>query len=408
MLSAGSGLSLVGAATAAGREAGARAAAGFRAAADLALVFATFHHSADLALLARGVREATGAALVVAGTGAGVLTDEREIEGEPAVAVLAVASDRIAFRAVQVRAPDGEPDGLAVGRALAGGLSAPRAPGATGRARAVVLLPTPDAGPAEQILAGLDAGGLAGVPVFGAGLAGVSGQLTARTVVGDSVQDRSAAAVLLSGDPALAHGSSQAMGPVGTTHAVTRAHEDRIQELSGRPAAERLAEELGPTLWDGVRAGQLPVFLGLPDSPSEGPLARGRYLVRNLIGIDRRDGSLVCGMKPVVGDRVGFVVRNSLAARDELKAMLDRLASQGAGRGSAFGLYFNCCARGEGFHGVPDVDVSYIRSRFPRLPVAGVFGSFELAPSGGANRMHAYTGVLLVVADAAPAAPASA
>jgi len=65
----------------------------------------------------------------------------------------------------------------------------------------------------------------------------------------------------------------------------------------------------------------------------------------------------------------------------------------------AFGIYFDCCGRGESFYGFPNCDVNAIREHFGDLPVIGFHGNFELAPFRGTNSLYTYSGVLLLVAD---------
>jgi small ligand-binding sensory domain FIST len=126
---------------------------------------------------------------------------------------------------------------------------------------------------------------------------------------------------------------------------------------------------------------------------------RGGRAAHPLQGLDDGDGSLIA---PGAGqdDRpLGFLLADARGAREDFQAMLAQLAADVGDRPPAFGLYFNCAARGRDLYGADDVDVAAIRARFPGLPIAGLFGSFELCPApvgpGEAeNRLHAYTGVL--------------
>jgi small ligand-binding sensory domain FIST len=72
-----------------------------------------------------------------------------------------------------------------------------------------------------------------------------------------------------------------------------------------------------------------------------------------------------------------------------------------AGEPPAFGLYFNCCARGSSFFGVPGLEAAYIDNAFSGTPIAGMFGSHEVGPIGDPSdpnlELLTYTGVLALV-----------
>ena len=96
MVAAGSGLAVGGTADNAALEASLQALAksgGDRA--DLALVFVTGDAYGHAHALLHAVRRVTGAPVVLGCDGVGVLTEKREVEGESAVAVLVVRSERL-------------------------------------------------------------------------------------------------------------------------------------------------------------------------------------------------------------------------------------------------------------------------------------------------------------------------
>ena len=47
----------------------------------------------------------------------------------------------------------------------------------------------------------------------------------------------------------------------------------------------------------------------------------------------------------------------------------------------AFALMFSCIGRGPFFYGGEDRDLLALRERFPDLPILGVYGSGQLAPT---------------------------
>ena len=59
--------------------------------------------------------------------------------------------------------------------------------------------------------------------------------------------------------------------------------------------------------------------------------------------------------------------------------------------------YFDCCARGAGFFGVPGLESAYLEQALGGVPLAGMFGSCELGPIAGRAELLTYTGVLALL-----------
>ena len=96
-------------------------------------------------------------------------------------------------------------------------------------------------------------------------------------------------------------------------------------------------------------------------------------------------------LKP--GQKLALVLREPQTARDDLKAMLSSVADGPA----ALGLYFDCCARGAGFFGVPGLESAYLENALGAVPLAGMFGSCEIGPLGSRTELLTYTGVLALL-----------
>ena len=62
----------------------------------------------------------------------------------------------------------------------------------------------------------------------------------------------------------------------------------------------------------------------------------------------------------------------------------------------AFGVYFNCAARGEAVYGRKDVDLEAIQEVLGEFPLIGFFGGFELAQVPAGLQLYSYTGVLVL------------
>jgi small ligand-binding sensory domain FIST len=141
------------------------------------------------------------------------------------------------------------------------------------------------------------------------------------------------------------------------------------------------------------------LFVGLPADRTENSVGPGKYLVRNIVGLDPEKGILGVSEEVSEGEAMVFTMRDGQRAREDLGQMLQRQKEGLAGKKPAFGLYFNCCARGRSLYGISDIDSAYIRQALGDIPLIGMFGGYELAPMGGANHLFAYTGVLALITE---------
>jgi small ligand-binding sensory domain FIST len=196
--------------------------------------------------------------------------------------------------------------------------------------------------------------------------------------------------VLLQGAVGLRSIVSQGCRPVGRPFVITRAAENVIQELGGRPALERLQQ-----LWQELTPEERELFqqaphLGLVMNEYQGEFRRGDFLVRNVLGFDRSSGALVITDRVRVGQTVQFHVRDAGAADEDLRALL-RLDAGAHERRPAGALVFSCNGRGTRLFPEPDHDARAVRAEAGAVPLAGFFAQGELGPVGGQNFLHGFT-----------------
>jgi small ligand-binding sensory domain FIST len=379
VIAAGTGLAIGEASDAAAREAMHRSGADR---ADLALVFVAGDAlpRAHEALLA--VRRATGARAVLGCSGTGILTDRREVEGEAAVAVLAVRCERLVATPVLLEGQGERED--------AGAELARQIGGTVAEGGCALVLPDPRGCNPPALLAQLqDALGF--VPVLGAVAAGEP----LLEIHGAEAIQGALVGVALSGlAPVI--GVAQGCAPIGEPYVITRAEANVIQRIGNRPALEVLEDAIRALPEGEVRIRRAGVFAGLAMDPAKSPLERGDFLVRNLIGADRSSGAVAVAERVRVGQTVQFQIRDAEASREDLRAMLRDVAARLGGQRPAFGCYFDCAGRGRGLFGVPDHDVTLIRAELGEFPLVGFFGNGEFAPIGRRNFFHNYTGALVV------------
>lgn len=389
---AGAGLSTLPEAVEAARAAARQALEGAGAgSADFALLFATAPHRPHFGDLVQEAQRTLGTERV-AGCGAwGVIAGAEEVEGRPAVAVLAIRSDRIG--ALTLFAPI-DPE-----RPMSAAAEIRRRTAATGPGL-TVLLPDPFVLRPDELLLAIDR--LApGLEVVGGACSGDPSSQGTFQFCGRNVATRAVSGLHLHGGLRRAIGVTQGCQPLGEPSRVTAGEGNVILELDGRPALEVLRARLPPALRDSLERLGGHLFLGYPPDPAQETILPGQYLVRTLVGADPQRGALLAGAPVRRGQPLLLVLREAQAARDDLKTMLQRLRPEETGIDYRFGLYFNCAGRGTPLYGVPGIDTAYITGALDGVPIAGFFGNAEIAPLSGRNRLFTYTGVLVLVGEEA-------
>ena len=351
--------------------------------ADLALVFTSGDTLRSAHALLHAVRRATGARAVVGCSGVGVLTADREVEGETAAAVLTVRSEEVVVTPFLV------PDLEALGDDAGARLGQEAAETVLEQGSVMVFPDARGLDPLALLTRFDDAVGF--VPVLGAVAAG----LPLVELYNTDATQGALAGVAFSGDEPVI-GVAQGCMPIGDAFIVTGAERNVISTIAGRPALTVLKEAIETLPNPAERIRRAGLFAGLAINPAKSPLERGDFLVRNLLAIDDESGAIAVADRVRVGQTIQFQIRDGQAAHDDLEAMLSDVRRRLGGRAPAFGCYFNCAGRGRGLFGEPDHDVALIRRHLGHVPLAGFFGNGEFAPVGGRNFFHTYTGVLAI------------
>ena len=114
-------------------------------------------------------------------------------------------------------------------------------------------------------------------------------------------------------DPAVQVGT-----PIGPAHKITRAQNNIIVEIDGRPALDVFKEDIGELLARDLRRVAGYIFAALPITGSD----TGDYLVRNLVGIDPNHGLIAIGDMVEPGRSIMFARRDLASAQADLERML--------------------------------------------------------------------------------------
>jgi small ligand-binding sensory domain FIST len=229
-----------------------------------------------------------------------------------------------------------------------------------------------------------------GVRVLGGMGSGVRGQGQCWMMLGDRVVREGAVGVLLQGPIQVRGVVSQGCRPIGKHMIVTRARDNVILELSGKPPYEQLKaiwEEVSPEDRELMRHG---LHVGRVINEYQGEFQRGDFLIRNVIGLDTNSGAIAITDRVRVGQTVQFQVRDAASADEDLHELL-QIDLSAHERPPAGALLFTCNGRGTRLFPQPDHDAGVIRAELGDLPLAGFFAQGELGPIGGQNFIHGFT-----------------
>ncbi|MDX1375727.1 MAG: FIST C-terminal domain-containing protein [Burkholderiales bacterium] len=165
---------------------------------------------------------------------------------------------------------------------------------------------------------------------------------------------------------------------------ITAAEANVIATLDGRPALEVMKAAIGEVLARDLRRAAQFIQVGLPVAGSD----TGDYLVRNLVGIDPRNGLIAIGDIVEPGAELIFCKRDAASARADLARMAAALGAEvPAPRGA---LYYSCIGRGEHMFGARGAELGIVREALGEVPLAGFFCAGEISH----DRLYGYTGVL--------------
>lgn len=357
--------------------------------ADAALVFFSAEHGARERELTETIRRAAGTDQITGCSAAGVLTANGEVEGGHGLAAMVLSSDQLECRPLMFK-PLRERDGD-IGAELAAIAAPTEASGSL-----LALFPDTYNGQPQRLLESLhDERGF--TPVVGAGASESGAAQATYQLSSAGATSNAVAGLYLNGSFQTHIEITQGCQPITDPMVITKAERNLIYEINERPALEVFVGLLKGPLAEDLRRALMVLFVGLPADRLINSVAPGKYLVRNIIGIDPDKGILGVAEEVTEGESLIFAMRDGQRARDDLNQMLQRQVNNLGGRKPAFGFYFNCCARGSSLYGIPGIDSAYIKQALGDFPLIGMFGGYELAPLGRANHLFAYTGVLALI-----------
>ena len=189
---------------------------------------------------------------------------------------------------------------------------------------------------------------------------------------------------------------SQGCRPIGQTMVVTAAERNEIFKLAGLPAIEKLAGVFRELPAGEQRLLQQALHLGIAIDEYRDRFGYGDFLIRNVVGLNQENASLVVGDHVRVGQTVQFHLRDHLSASAELRKLLQQQTSSHLPFSPKAGLVFSCNGRGCNLFPEPHHDAESIQKHAGQIALAGFFAAGEIGPVGGVNFVHGYTASLLL------------
>jgi len=413
------------------RAVAALGAAGHTGAVDLALLFFTAHHGAELSVIERTIAARLNPAHLIGCSAEAVLGGAFELEGSPALSLLVIAARGGSVSVKTFSSADLPPslarDDLEEHQPHDEDLATiARAAGIGPGHRATVLLADPFTTPIDAVLGALNmsralasphgAGPGAGTstdsdhrraPIVG-GFASATNRPGGNTLLVDGrIVTTGCVGVSLSGAVRADCVVSQGCRPVGPNLIVTSAQGQFIRSLGGRPALtvlEEIIEGLDSPQRAALGGGLL---VGRVVNEYKDHFGRADYLMRAVVGVMKQDNAIAVADKVRVGQTVRFHIRDAATAHEDLSMLLDAHALHGPPAGA---LVFTCNGRGSGLFGHPHHDAQAIQRAFqqdqpaevkakagtaitfgPLIPLAGMFAAGEIGPVGDRSFLHGQT-----------------
>jgi small ligand-binding sensory domain FIST len=342
---------------------------------DFATVFVTPPHAGALEDIMRTVEEVLHPLVSFGCAAESVLGPHREVEQDAAITLLAGHVGPLVPVAL-----DAVPSDSGEGLVLRGWpAEIPFVP------EALVLVGDPYSFPAESFLNWVDANH-PGLRVVGGMASAARGPGGNRLALGTRVRTTGAVGAFVGPGTEITTLVSQGCRPFGDPLVVTRAEDNLLYELAGRPALEQVVAQTRDSLSENevvlLETGGL--HLGRVIDEHREHFGRGDFLVRNVMGADRSSGAIAVGDPVPVGTTVQFHLRDAATADEDLHALV-------AARRADAALVFTCNGRGTRLFGEPHHDVRVLSEHLGAVPMAGFFAAGELGPIGGRNFVHGFT-----------------
>jgi small ligand-binding sensory domain FIST len=358
---------------------------------DLLVVFISAEFTHDVRAIVDGLCAALNPRLVIGCTAEGVISQDCEIENEPAIALIAgwMLGVELTHFVLQAAASDW-PTLLLSEEEFC------RMVGAPPDAQLVMLFGDPFSTPMDDLLEAFNTH-CSGIPLAGGIASGGLRPHGNALFINDQIVQEGVVGVVFSGQVDINIVVSQGCRPIWRPFKIVTARQNVIFNLEGRPPLAWL-QDLVPELPEEDRALlQNGLFVGRAIKTGQEALGRGDFVIRGVISIDEESGAIAIGDSVMDGQIIQFHLRDAVTAQEDLEMML---IPQMFRDGPSGALLFTCNGRGTRLYDRPNGDVSVIQKNIQDTPLAGFFCAGEIGPIGDVNFIHGETATLVLFRQA--------
>lgn len=254
----------------------------------------------------------------------------------------------------------------------------------------LILIADPFTFEADTTLSGIDYA-YPDVPKVGGLASGCHGEGEAALFCGQELYRKGCVGIAFSGPSVITPAVCQGCKGFGEQFVVTKGERNIILELSGKPATAALGETLEGLTREQKRAYlETSIFVGLGAGQPQLQYGPGDFLVRQVVGADKRSGALVVGSRVRNGQTLQFHLRNAETSRFDAENVLTKTIA-GLKSPVKASLLFSCLGRGQGLYGEPHHDSKLLQKVAGSSPAAGFFCNGEMGPVGGETNLHGFT-----------------
>lgn len=182
---------------------------------------------------------------------------------------------------------------------------------------------------------------------------------------------------------------SQSCKPIGEPYIITRADNNILYELSGKPALYVMSEVVQDLAKEEKKQAETSLLVGLVIDEYQKEFSIGDFLIRNIMGFDMESGALSIGAYLKEGQTLQFQLRDIKSSKLDLKKQLKKIQFKSDQTHGA--IMVNCCGRGTYLYNKDNYDISQIQKIMGAIPVTGFFANGEIGPALGRNYLHGYT-----------------
>ncbi len=350
---------------------------------DLVLYFVTPHFEDELEDIVSRLSEAFPNSTLIGCTAEGTIGANREVERAPSMSMLVANLPGVQIRSFalsqdQLEAASGE----ASWESLVG-VSKENAP-------VFLACGDPFSIDIQRFVDGLNEA-FPGCALFGGIASAAEAPGQNRLIFDDAVLHEGIVGVALTGNLIVQAVVSQGCRPIGKPFVVTKAEDNIIHELGGRPSLTQLQAVYSSLSPDDEALASEALLIGRAIDEYRESFRRGDFLIHNIMGADRKSRAIAIAGPARVGATVQFHVRDAECADEDLRQLLAARTVDSSQAPIAGALLFGCNGRGTRMWSESNHDINVLHQVVGDVPTAGFFCAGEFGPIGGKNFIHAFT-----------------